>query len=194
MLLALLAIRQARQRGQDVHRLLACTNDRHVCRYGPVHTEGLAHPYERWASTAADPTVDSILVAEYALAGRVGDEFTHGANDQWGARYFLDDLSWVERKARAGHYWVGPIPGVDHFQVFAFRDLATPAASPLGQALIAYTVRALRAPPPDWSRLQPCRDTPTLVLVAALGLLVFAGLGVGLGRWQGHAIRWPHLP
>lgn len=151
---AVAAINRARLRSTDVNGVLlyapAMQAGGTYGAYGPIHgPEGVSTaPYGRWASTSQDPTVQDIHVAAFALSGKATSYF-HGADDQYGAKYFGVDrvIADVKKKARKGNYWVGHIPGVNPMEVFLYtqrKDIS--ADSPLGRKLVADAIRLLDDP------------------------------------------------
>jgi hypothetical protein len=93
--------------------------------YGPIHASGgtSSAPYGRWATTHTDPTVLSCLLADLVTSGRSGN-FNRGADDQAGLQYSTNFptitgavTSWANRHL----FWVGPLPGVDHWRTFLVK-------------------------------------------------------------------------
>lgn len=93
--------------------------------YGPIHTDGTAGaPYGRWAATHADPTVLACLLADLITSGKSGN-FNRGADDQAGLQYtanFPSVAGAVTTWANRGQFWVGPLPGVDHWRTFLVQQ------------------------------------------------------------------------
>jgi hypothetical protein len=158
--------------------------------YGPIHgPDGVkSAPYGRWASTRAEPGVDDILIAKFVLAGK-SKHFAKGANDQIGMEYIDNPRYSIEVNARRRDYWVGPLPGVDHWHTFLYaRRKNIDPNSPEGRALVARALRAVATKArPDWSGLPICKKpigipwVPITVGVALSAALYF----VGRRRW------WP---
>lgn len=191
-------------------------------RYGPIHAsetrcarldrkKGCA-PYGRWAATSKDPTIQTLLIARFALAGTAG-QFARGANDQFGpdaARSILnyDDAKlagWIRRKASDGDYWIGPLAGINprHTLLFAHRP-----GTPIAKALVNAAIRAVAAPKPRVPTVvcprpgtaQPpprvaSRRSPVAVASIA-GIATFLALSAGVGLWtatraeQGKLFPW----
>jgi hypothetical protein len=106
--------------------------------YGPIHGGGVTSaPYGRWATTSADPTVLTLLLADLVMSGTT--QFTGGANDQDGMEYisaFPSVEAKVRYEAKLGKFWVGPLPGVDHWHTWLWYSPGVKADSPMGVALI----------------------------------------------------------
>jgi hypothetical protein len=110
-------------------------------RYGPIHKDGdvTQHPYGRWATTSADPTVAMVVIADAVLNGDARG-FNQGADDQNGMQYaaaFPNPERSIELQAAKGDYWVGPLPGVDPWHTTLYRHYGYAANSPEGRALVA---------------------------------------------------------
>lgn len=93
--------------------------------YGPIHASGgtSSAPYGRWATTHTDPTVLACVLADLVTSGRSGN-FNQGADDQAGLQYSVNFptitgaiMSWANRHL----FWVGPLPGVDHWRTFLVK-------------------------------------------------------------------------
>lgn len=158
--------------------------------YGPIHGPGgvTTSPYDRWASTSKDPTVLTLLLAIAILNG-LTDNFSRGADDQVGLEYasaFPNPAGFVQKLARQGDYWVGPLPGVDHWRTFLTRSVGVSPASPTGATLLMRGLLAVSSRTrPIWSREMPIcmpreitiagkpRSTKNIIvgLVATLGLV-----------------------
>jgi hypothetical protein len=155
--------------------------------YGPIHKGGdvSTHPYGRWAATSKDPGIDDLLIADFVLAGRTKN-FSRGADDQLGMDAILRKKGAaavtyaVKANAAKQDYWVGPLPGVDHWHTFLFahRPDIDPSST-TGQALIQ---RALDATTtmirPDWSTIAMCSSGPKMPVPVFAGLALAAGLGL----------------
>jgi len=151
--------------------------------YGPIHDSGGKSPYGRWAATSKDPGVDDLLIADFVLAGK-SKNFARGAVTQYGPEHLTDPRSSVPVLAKDGNYWVGPLPGVDHWRTFLYmQDKTIAPSSPLGQQLIAAAQAALAKPirRPDWSGLSVCRRG---FLGRVPGpVYALAGVGLAVGAW-----------
>lgn len=158
--------------------------------YGPINVRvdgKLTAPYGRWAATSRDPTLGELVLALGVIDGTF-DGFNKGADDQDGPEYFDDPLGYVRREGARRKYWVGPLPGVDHWHTFQLRTIkAIDPDSPTGRALIARGVAALSSRArPSWDALPPCAGGVSVrsprVLFAAIGIgsVIFGMLGVGV--------------
>lgn len=79
-------------------------------------------PFGRWAATSRDPTILSVLLAKLIVSGESND-FSRGADDQdgpeaWISRGQASLDGYVRNLAANGKFWVGPLPGVDHWHTF----------------------------------------------------------------------------
>jgi lysophospholipase L1-like esterase len=131
------AVNQARQRGQDVVGLLLQTQPNHL--YGEINVPGKGNINHRWASTSADPSILTTLLADLVISGN-SEDISHGADDQDGLeykRYFPVPMNRILNEAASGSYWVGPIAGVDHWKTTLFRRYGYKPDSSEGRALIA---------------------------------------------------------
>lgn len=164
--------------------------------YGPIHGPGgvTTAPYGRWAATSKDPTYGDIILA-MALVDGVFDGFNKGADDQDGMEYtsaFPDPARTVRERGAKRRYWVGPLPGVDHWRTFLWRSAPEVAPdSELGRYLIARGVAAVSdRSRPKWTFLPVCGTSRTRALMPAIatflgvGLASFVAIGV-LGRKGG---------
>lgn len=158
--------------------------------YGPIHGVGTGTstaPYGRWAATSRDPTNVNLLLADLILSGRSGN-FNDGADDQVGIEYFESPRAYVQRKANGGSYWIGPLPGVDHWRTFLVKDLGFSPSSPMGALLLQRGLDAVTGAKirPVWGNLPICAGGPPSDVggTIAVGLLVALGLvgGFVLGR------------
>jgi len=151
--------------------------------YGPIHGGGgYAAPYGRWAATSRDPSVAALMTAQMILNGDT-DNFNRGADDQDGLEHtgaFPDPAYKVRFEAAKGSYWVGPLPGIDHWQTFLWRKYGMKPDTEEGAALLQRGLEAVA----DRSRMVwgdlPLCSKPILKgkgpLIAALG-------GIVLGAW-----------
>lgn len=107
--------------------------------YGPIHGDGVTSaPYGRWATTSADPTIAAVMIADLILSGGSGN-FNRLADDQNGMQYakaFPNPEATFLALAKRGDYWVGPLPGVDHWRTTQFRRYGHSIASADGIALL----------------------------------------------------------
>lgn len=164
--------------------------------YGPIHDseagcaarglKKLCAPFGRWAATSKDPTVANLVLADLILTGQTRS-FANGADDQVGMEYFDDPARKIKNAAGDGSYWVGPLPGVDHWHTFLFRKFNVSPSSITGQALLARGLQAVaNRARPDWRGLSVCKRSvvdPSRPVVIVGGVSVVAMLlGFGLGR------------
>jgi hypothetical protein len=196
------AVNRAALEGSSVNDVLLYRAGSGYGHYGPIHGIGTGvstHPYGRWASTSQDPSVKSLLIAKLVMSGDSGN-FSNGADDQDGPEAWIiqgqDALNnYVTQLAANGKYWVGPLPGVDHWHTFL---QFTPGPLVDGQALLQRGLDALQLPAqrPDWGDLPLCSKPflPSLfggsypltpVEVVLVGLAAIGGLvgAMYFGRW-----------
>jgi hypothetical protein len=177
--------------------------------YGPIHGPSgvTTAPYGRWASTSKDPTVLTLLLAKLILSGGTAN-FARGADDQVGLEHtaaFPDPAAFVRRQAEQGDYWVGPLPGVDHWRTFLVRHLGIKPSTPTGAVLLQQGLNAVaNRARPNWPTSMPVCAAPApgaspessdgarnfLIGFALIGSLV--GLGwLALRVAKGLATRTP---
>jgi lysophospholipase L1-like esterase len=140
------AVNQARRRGQDVVGLLLQSQPNHL--YGEINVPGKGNINHRWASTSADPSILTTLLADLVISGN-SEDISHGADDQDGLeyrRFFPVPMDRIISEARSGSYWVGPIAGVDHWKTTLFRNYGVRPDSSEGRALIARAQAAFGNP------------------------------------------------
>jgi hypothetical protein len=164
--------------------------------YGPIHGPGgtSSAPYGRWATSHVDPTVLSCLLADLITSGRSGN-FNRGADDQAGLEYASNFplpgsiLTWANR----GAFWVGPLPGVNHWRTFLVRKhQGETANTPWGAERVRYTLGILDADmAANGGARKMARPWPaTLPTCPRAGLLVTAGIiGATIGALAVHH-RW----
>jgi len=153
--------------------------------FGPIHCSNpdgsLGAPYGRWAATSKDPSAADVMLALLVTSGE-SNNFSRGADDQFGPDIegtSSHPTGWaakaVAAKGEANNYWVGPLPGVDHWRTFLFTyrpDISPTSAQ--GKALIAAGVQALtNRTRPNWTGLPMCS---TGVNTAAIAALATAGI------------------
>lgn len=142
--------------------------------YGAINApDGGSLRSGRFTSTSRDPSILSTLIADFVIRGG-SRNFAQGADDQDGLEYqssFSDPIKRILQYAKESSYWVGPLPGVDHWKLTLFRKYNVSPSSPEGLALIqrakvyfsiaAYengkVVRALR---PVWPANLPICTAP----------------------------------
>jgi lysophospholipase L1-like esterase len=130
------AVNQARLRGQDVVGVLLHTQPNHL--YGEINVPGKGNFNHRWASTSADPSILTTLLADLVISGN-SEDISHGADNQDGLefkRFFPVPMDRILSEARSGSYWVGPVAGVDHWKTTLFRNYGFKPDSSEGRALI----------------------------------------------------------
>ncbi len=177
------AINRARMEGTTITGLLLYRQPAgHLNRgyYGPIHGIGTGvstAPYGRWATTAADPTLLTVLLADLITSGTSGN-FAMGADDQDGPEAWISQgqaslTNYVQGLAARGKFWVGPLPGVDHWRTFLQITPGISANSPVGQALLARGIQALALPAqrPRWPSDMPICSKPASGLGLTLALL-----------------------
>lgn len=163
--------------------------------YGPIHGPSgtTTAPYGRWATTHADPTVLAVLLADLITSGQSGN-FNRGADDQAGLQYtanFPSIQSYVTYLANNHEFWVGPLPGVDHWRTFLVGNKAGETASTSwGSERVGYTLDYLNADmAANGGQRRIAMPWPAnLPTCARGGFLVAAGIiGATLG-----ALAWIH--
>lgn len=155
--------------------------------YGPIHGVGTGvstAPYGRWASTSRDPTVLTLLLAELVTSGKSGD-FARGADDQDGPEHWAPKgqtalVNYVKRLASEGKFWVGPLPGIDHWHTFLQFTPDEMTRKLHGQALMQRGIDALTLPirRPVWPEDMPVCSRTSGTMLAAAGLV-----GTLAGAW-----------
>lgn len=161
--------------------------------YGPIHGPGgtSTAPYGRWAATSRDPTNVNLLIADFVLSGQ-SDNFARGADDQNGIEYFQSPSANVHKESKQGDYWVGPLPGVDHWHTFLYRHYGFSPTSSEGAWLLQRGLDAVaNRARPNWSGLPICAGGPRSGLVEKLGLGLVAAVGVGGGIMLGRRLLRP---
>ena len=131
------AVNQALRRKQDVNGLLLYTQPNGL--YGQINVPGKGNISRRFAATSRDPSILTTLLADLVLSGK-SESISRGADDQDGLefkKYFPVPLNRILNEAKKGRYWVGPIPGVDHWKTTLYRTYGYQTESPEGRALIA---------------------------------------------------------
>jgi hypothetical protein len=207
------AVNQAARRKTDVNGLLLFTQPSKL--YGEINVPGHGNIGNRFAATSRDPSVLTTLLADLVMSGK-SENINLGADDQDGLEFRAFFPVPMERvlceafgKKRTGctqsggSYWVGPIPGVDHWKTAQFRKLGLDANSFEGQQLIERARKVFGNPVydangiiaqslrPVWSASLPiCTNVPgqpaqTSGRQFLAGLLLvggFVGLGYGAIR------------
>jgi hypothetical protein len=152
--------------------------------YGPIHGVGTGvstAPYGRWATTSADPSLLTLLLADLVISGETNN-FSRNADDQDGPEYWIKHgqaslHNYVRKLASNNKFWVGPLPGVDHWKTFlqftpSKLDLTVDREALLQRGLEALTLPAQR---PQWDPNLPVCGKPagtgTLVFLALVGFL-----------------------
>lgn len=161
--------------------------------YGPIHgSSGVTSaPYGRWATTSADPSLLTTLLAILIINGETHN-FSNGADDQDGIEYasaFPNIPAYVTQLANRGKFWVGLLPGVDHWRTFLQTTVKGETAStPWGSARVAETLKALEGRiRPTWDPNLPVCSKPasTLAMWLAMGLGFLGGaIAFTKGYWR----------
>jgi hypothetical protein len=154
---------------------------------GSANPNTCCAPFGRWASTARDPSIASLVCAHYVASGQT-DNFARSAVTQWGPEAWIKEGQgrldrFVAQAAYKDLYWVGDLPGVDPFNTFLVRK-----GVPLGTlkaTAIAAGQRALALPRKAPPTLTLCPEGPgggggpsggeIVLAVAGLAAGVFAG-------------------
>ena len=130
------AVNRARLRKQDVNGLLLHTQPNGL--YGQINVPGKGNVNRRWAATSRDPSVLTALLADLVISGN-SENISRSADDQDGLeykQYFPVPMNRILNEAKAGRYWVGPVPGIDHWKTTLFRTYGYKPDSAEGKALI----------------------------------------------------------
>ena len=193
------ALNQARTSLRSIYKMLTPNG-----YYGPIHAPKAwceAHgyscsstsnpnvccaPYKRWASTARDPSIMSLLLAALVVSGGSGD-FALGAVTQWGPEAWIKDgqtklNNFVRNIASSSkYYWVGPLPGVDPWHTFLVRKEWFGPSTPMGGGLVARGQEALTLPrrAPTFPPTSETCDKPLVSRRAQNFLVAMTGLAVG---------------
>ena len=125
----------------------------HSKLYGAINVVGVKTG--RWASTSKDPTVLNLILSDLILSG-VTNNFNLGADDQDGLeyrKYFPVPMNRILSAAKEGNYWVGPLPGVDHWKTTLFRKYGFKSSSNEGQSLIKRANETFGNPKWDYNGL-----------------------------------------
>jgi hypothetical protein len=163
--------------------------------YGPIHGIGTGTstaPYGRWASTSQDPSYKAIAIAQLVASGDSGN-FANGADDQDGPEAWINQgqgalNNYVVGLAHNGKFWVGPLPGIDHWHTFLqYTDHSVGGAD--AQALIQRGQDALSLPArrPTWD-LPVCSKPILLSLLGSNSTWKTIAIVAGLlaGAWIAH--------
>ena len=105
--------------------------------YGEINVAG-GGSTGRFAATSRDPSILSMLLADLVISGK-SENINLGADDQDGLefkRFFPIPMNRILSEANSGRYWVGPIPGVDHWKTTQYRKLGFKPDSFEGKQLI----------------------------------------------------------
>jgi len=131
----------------------------------------------RFTDSRQDPSILATLIADFALSGQ-SRSFAKGADDQDGLEYrssFPDPMARVRQYAKEqGRYWIGPLPGVDHWLLSLFAPYGYTESSPEGQALLQRAEQYFGNPKysdgrvvadmrPVWTGLSVCGQEPLVV-------------------------------
>ena len=153
------AVNQAKRRGKSILNVLLYNQGPghpNYGFYGPIHgPEGVSTaPYQRWASTSRDPTTLTLLLANLVMTGR-SNNFARGALDQWGPEAWVKDgqtrlTNFVKSLTQSNLYWVGPLPGVDHWRTFLVTQENPGVSTGAALAQRGLTALTLPAQRPIW--------------------------------------------
>lgn len=163
--------------------------------YGPIHGPGgtATAPYGRWATTHADPTVLAVLLADLITSGKSGN-LSRGAVDQASPAYaanFPSIPGYVKYLANNRLFWIGPVPGIDHWRTFLVANQpGQSSGTPWGTARVQYTLDYLDADmAANGGQRKIAKPWPAdLPICTRSGLLIAAGI-VGL---TAGALVWSH--
>ena len=145
--------------------------------YGPIHGPGgtATAPYGRWAATSKDPSLLALKLAELVISGQSGN-FSQGADDQNGPEYFSNPIGSVLSNAANGDYWVGPLPGVNHWRTLLYRNYGK--GHPDAKALLERGVWAMKTKATTWDPSMPVEARLALSTVAVVALGGYLAYGV----------------
>ena len=132
-------------------------------------------PYNRWAATTNSPSIMTLLLAHLVVTGQSGD-FAQGADDQAA----VHTASWVQYLAKNGSYWVGPLPGVDHYRTFLVRKVDAVTKAVAGKALLQRGLDAL-GKPPVWPPLSETCSKPAVIVSRRTQAFLLSALGLAIG-------------
>lgn len=151
--LAETTVNQAAQRGQTVSQLVLTS---HSGLFGEIQGGSTG----RWTSSSQDPSFLAAIIANFVLSGQ-SNNFTGGGNDQDGweyQKYFPSIPNVINNYAMCcdqkgcatpvpnGCFWVGLLPGVDHYRLAVLKRYPFSYASTDGQALIQRALQAYANP------------------------------------------------
>jgi hypothetical protein len=165
--------------------------------YGPIHGPSgvTTAPYGRWATTGSDPTFATAILAAMVANGETND-FSGGADDQDGIEYsaaFPNIPAYVQNLARHSKFWIGPLPGVDHWRTFLQTTIKGETdQTEWGAARVAATLDQLGPEIPS-RRMSAVwdPDMPVCAKLASSSALWWLGvIGVFVGAWLFN--RYPH--
>jgi hypothetical protein len=159
-------------------------------------------PFGRWAATSRDPSIMSVLLAHLVVSGASGN-FSNGADDQDGPDAWVKQgqtalTNYVRGLANNGKYWVGPLPGVNHWHTFLQFTPNFAERAVYGKQWLQRGIDSLTLPMvvPDWSGSVAVCTRPVFsyvspkagtFLVSMLGLAAGSALALLVGK------RYLHL-
>jgi hypothetical protein len=157
------------------------------------------NPYGRWAASTRSPTVLTILLAHLIVTGQ-SDNFSNDADDQDGPEAWIKQgqaalTNYVKGLAANGKFWVGPLPGIDHWRTFLQFTPNLIVRATKGPALLQRGIAALmlpRRPPlvglPVCPKGASTTESMTGAEIALVALGSLAGLygAIRFNRWLGH--------
>ena len=163
--------------------------------YGQINSPGGGNSGQgRWGATSADPTALSIAMAQLVTSGAI-DGWNNGGDDQDGLNVgsaFASVAAKINAQAAQGSYWVGLIPGLDHWETVTWKNykdwFGNPiaASSPLGQYLIQRAMVGFSDPSRasvQWDPSLPFCAPPSVNVVGALETAATSIAGFALGYY-----------
>ena len=181
------ALRNRSKMGRTIYQLLTPSGF-----YGPIHApdaycESIGKdctgkhnvccaPFNRWAATTQDPSVMTVILAALVLSGATND-FAQGADDQAA----VHTEAWVRYLAKNGKFWVGPLPGVDHYNTFLTFTPSTVTRAAQGQDLLDRALAVLGKKPVWPPMTEICAGSAALTTSANGAEIVLALLGLAAG-------------
>jgi len=189
------AMNRAKLRKQSVSTLLF-TNKYNLKNYGRQHAVSGYTSQGRWASTAKDPTVGDILIADFVLQGK-SQNFARGGDQFLDPAGMGDRLVTVLRSWMKTSVWVGHLPGISTKRLFVLRHVGTPDAA--GRQLNEAGLDALASgeAPSAPDTICPSPGSPLrriLETTVVLGASVAVGVGLSYGAAELARRRYKDWP
>ena len=151
-------------------------------QYGEINTP-IGNPANRFTSSSRDPDALTAMLALAILSGTTNNTANLG-DDQDGLesfKYFPSVANRINDYAtQSKKYWVGLLPGENHWGVSVFRTYNVDASSPQGQYLIARAMIGFADPARSsvqWDSSLPFCSAP-LLLDSTINLLEEVGVSV----------------